>query len=140
MSTKISRSVKETEEIAKTFAKSVTPGDIVCLFGDLGAGKTNFTRGFVQAFGIPVEQVDSPTFTIINEYDGEIPVYHMDFYRIEHHTEALEIGIEEYLYGDGICIIEWPERILEVLPEDVIRVEIETLEENSRKIIFNDLV
>ena len=134
----MSHSEKETEEIARSFAESVNPGDIVCLFGDLGAGKTNFTRGFVQAFGIPADEVDSPTFTIINEYEGEISVYHMDCYRLEHHSEALEIGIEEYLYGDGICIIEWPERILEVLPEEIIRVKIESLGENSRKIIFNN--
>lgn len=134
----MSHSEKETEEIARSFAESVNPGDIVCLFGDLGAGKTNFTRGFVQAFGIPADEVDSPTFTIINEYEGEFSVYHMDCYRLEHHSEALEIGIEEYLYGDGICIIEWPERILEVLPEEIIRVKIESLGEHSRKIIFNN--
>src|SRR5690554_5194307 len=102
MREEISHSVKETEEIARTFAKTVKPGDIVCLFGDLGAGKTNFARGFVQAFGISADVVDSPTFTIINEYEGELSVYHMDCYRLEHHSEALEIGIEEYLYGDGI--------------------------------------
>lgn len=138
MREEISHSERETEEIARTFAKTLKPGDIVCLFGDLGAGKTNFTRGFVQAYGIPADVVDSPTFTIINEYEGELSVYHMDCYRLEHHSEALEIGIEEYLYGDGICIIEWPERILELLPEEILRVEIELLGEKSRKIIFKE--
>ena len=140
MREEISHSVKETEEIARKFAKTVKPGDIVCLFGNLGSGKTHFTRGFVQAFGIASEEVDSPTFTIINEYEGDVSVYHVDCYRLEHHSEALEIGVEDYLYGDGICIIEWPERILELLPEDILRVEIEDLGETSRKITFKHSV
>src|SRR5690625_3290820 len=136
MREEISHSVKETEEIARQFAKTVKPGGIVCLFGNLGSGKTHFTRGFVQAFGIASEEVDSPTFTIINEYEGAVSVYHMDCYRLEHHSEALEMGVEDYLDVDGCCSIARPERILERLPEDNLRVEIEHLGETSRKITF----
>src|SRR5690625_2998967 len=113
---------------------------VVCIVEYIGYGKTEFIRGFVQAFGIASEEVDSPSFTIINEYEGDVSVYHMDCYRLEHHSEALEIGVEDYLYGDGICIIEWPERILELLPEDILRVEIEDLGETSRKITFKHSV
>jgi tRNA threonylcarbamoyladenosine biosynthesis protein TsaE len=106
----ISHSEEETMAIARRFAKEVKAGDVVCLTGDLGAGKTQFVRGFVQVFGLPADIVSSPTFTIINEYNGKLPVYHFDCYRLEHYSEALEIGAEEYFYGDGVCIVEWPDK------------------------------
>jgi tRNA threonylcarbamoyladenosine biosynthesis protein TsaE len=136
MQKKISSSEKETEAIAEEFAATIKPGDVVCLYGDLGAGKTQFVKGFVKAFGLSGNEVNSPTFTIINEYNGSIPVYHFDCYRLEHEEEALEIGAEEYFYGNGVCIIEWPERILGVLPDSRTEIQLKHIAKNRREIIF----
>lgn len=136
MQSRISSSEKETEAIAEEFAATITPGDVVCLYGDLGAGKTQFVKGFVKAFGLTGNEVNSPTFTIINEYEGSVPVYHFDCYRLESEEEALEIGAEEYFYGNGVCIIEWPERILGVLPDSRKEIQLKHIAKNRREIIF----
>jgi tRNA threonylcarbamoyladenosine biosynthesis protein TsaE len=131
-----SSSEAQTMVIAKALAEKVIAGDIICLYGELGAGKTHFVKGFAEAFGIPREQVSSPTFNLIQEYmgtDGMI-LYHFDCYRLESISEALEIGAEEYFYGDGVSIIEWPEKISELLPNDVIQVFISVTDKNSRLI------
>ena len=125
-------------ETARKFAESINPGDIICLAGDLGAGKTHFVKGFVQAFEIEPEQVTSPTFTIINEYSGKLPVYHFDFYRVNDPAEAIEIGAEEYFYGNGVCIIEWPGRIAQILPDTIQTISITSTGKTTRKIIFQD--
>jgi tRNA threonylcarbamoyladenosine biosynthesis protein TsaE len=130
----ISRSPMQTEEIAKEFAENVSPGSVVSLYGGLGAGKTRFVRGFVKAFGISPDEVDSPTFTIINEYHGETPIYHFDFYRLDDVREAIEIGAEEYFYGDGVCLIEWPERISGLLPSDCINITLTIKGKTTREI------
>jgi tRNA threonylcarbamoyladenosine biosynthesis protein TsaE len=130
----ISRSPIQTEEIAKEFAETVSPGSVVSLYGGLGAGKTRFVRGFVKAFGISPDEVDSPTFTIINEYHGETPIYHFDFYRLDDVREAIEIGAEEYFYGDGVCLIEWPERISGLLPSDCINITLTIKGKTTREI------
>jgi tRNA threonylcarbamoyladenosine biosynthesis protein TsaE len=132
----VSHSVEETIRIAEEFAGTVKPGQVILLEGDLGAGKTHFVKGFVRAFALDPDVVSSPTFTIINEYEGTIPVYHFDFYRIENIEEALEIGTEEYLYGTGVCIIEWPSRVQEILPDDALTVRITTIAPEKRKISF----
>jgi tRNA threonylcarbamoyladenosine biosynthesis protein TsaE len=132
--TLISYSEKETMDLAKVFAKSVDVGDIICLEGELGAGKTHFVKGFVSAFGIDPDDVTSPTFAIIQEYHGEIPVYHFDFYRIEKKEEALEIGAEEYFYNDGVCIIEWPDRVKDLIPEKSIYIRIKQTGPETRSI------
>lgn len=111
-----SNSPKETENIAKAFAKSLNSGDVVCLNGDLGVGKTAFVQGLTKALGV-TEPISSPTFTIVNCYNGTLPIYHFDVYRIDDCDEMYEIGYEEYVYGDGITIIEWPEKIEPILPE-----------------------
>lgn len=111
-----SNSPKETENIAKAFAKELKSGDVICLNGDLGVGKTAFVQGLAKALGVS-EPISSPTFTIVNCYDAKLPIYHFDVYRIEDCDEMYEIGYEEYVYGDGITIIEWPEKIKEILPE-----------------------
>ncbi len=131
-----SSSEAETMAIAKTLAEKVIAGDIICLYGELGAGKTHFVKGFAEAFGISREQVSSPTFNLIQEYVGTdgLILYHFDCYRLESISEALEIGAEEYFYGDGVSIIEWPEKISELLPDDVIQVFISVTDENSRLI------
>lgn len=137
MEKKVSRSEEETFQIAIEYAKKVKPGDVICLKGDLGAGKTHFTKGFVTVFGIEEKSVTSPTFTLINEYHGELDIYHFDCYRLDNFREALEIGAEEYFYGDGICIIEWPERIEEILPPHSKTVTIITTGPDEREIILD---
>lgn len=130
----VSRSEKETMDVAVSVGKNSEAGDIICLKGDLGAGKTHFVKGFVRAFGIEPGSVTSPTFSLIHEYTGRLPVYHFDFYRIENPKEALEIGAEEYFYGEGVSIIEWPERIESLLPEHVIWIHITSTNSTTRNI------
>ena len=136
METVESNSPDVTIRLAKKFAQTVEPGDVVCLNGNLGAGKTHFVRGFVQGLGLPGDIVSSPTFTIINEYDGELPVYHFDCYRLERVEEALEIGVEEYLYGKGVCIVEWPDRIRDLLPRTSKHVTFSITGKKKREISF----
>lgn len=114
-----------TFDIGKKLGKSAKAGDIVCLEGDLGVGKTVFTKGFAEGLGID-ENVDSPTFTIVQEYVcGRIPLYHFDVYRIADVSEMDEIGYEDYFFGDGVCLIEWASRIYELIPESVLKIRIE---------------
>lgn len=120
-----SNSPKETENIAKAFSKELKAGDVVCLNGDLGTGKTAFVGGLVRALGF-MEPISSPTFTVINCYEGgKFPIYHFDVYRIEDCDEMYEIGYEEYVYGDGITLIEWSEKIAEILPDTRYEITIE---------------
>lgn len=119
-----SHSAEDTQAVAAEFAKSLTPGTVVCLFGEMGVGKTVFTNGLCRALGA-CDYATSPTFTVVNEYDGgEFPVFHFDMYRIEDEDELIEIGFDEYLNANGICIIEWPENIPDSLPDKYLRVEI----------------
>lgn len=127
---------EETTKIAYDFAKGLKAGDIVCLNGDLGAGKTAFVSGVAKGLGYN-EYTSSPTFTLVNEYMGELPIYHFDVYRIEFSDEMFGIGIDEYLFGEGVCLIEWPEKIKDILPEDVIEINIlknPEIDENYREI------
>jgi len=133
-----SNSVEDTIAHGKEFAKSLKPGDVVCLEGDLGAGKTHFVKGVASQFGIEKDKVSSPTFTLINEYEAEVPIFHFDCYRIKNEEEALEIGIEEYLYNDGVCIIEWPSKIKNLIPKDSIRIEIKHIGKSKRSIFILD--
>lgn len=111
-----SNSPLETANIAKAFAKTLKGGDVLCLNGDLGVGKTAFVQGLVKALGFE-EPISSPTFTIVNCYEGgRLPIYHFDVYRIDDCDEMYEIGFEEYVYGSGITIIEWSDKIKEILP------------------------
>lgn len=128
----ISKNAKMTMQIAKKLAKKCKIGDIVLLYGDLGAGKTVFSKGFTSAFS--KANVTSPTFTIINVYPGKIPVYHFDLYRIKNSSELNDVGAEEYLYGDGISLVEWPERARELFGKDVISVTITKLGDSEREI------
>jgi tRNA threonylcarbamoyladenosine biosynthesis protein TsaE len=128
-------SPEETQAIGEQFGQTLKPGDVVALIGDLGAGKTCLTQGIARGVGIFTDQVvNSPSYTLINEYEGAIPVYHIDLYRLEHHGEIVELGLEEYLEGDGICIIEWADRMLELLPKHHIRLQIRWEDEFTRTI------
>lgn len=124
-----SNSTKETQNIAKSFAKKLKAGDVITLDGDLGAGKTAFTQGLAIGLGID-DYVNSPTFTIVNCYEGKIPLYHFDVYRIEECEEMYDIGYDEYVGGDGVAVIEWAEKIEEILP--VPRYQIRILKDMSR--------
>lgn len=120
-----SYSAQETLELGKEMGTRAKPGSVYTLIGDLGVGKTVFTQGFARGLGIS-EPVSSPTFTIVQEYhSGRLPFYHFDVYRIGDAEEMEEIGCEEYFYGSGVCLIEWADRILELLPEQVTRICIE---------------
>lgn len=126
-------SVEETIELGEKLGKILSLGDVVTLNGDLGAGKTHFTKGIARGLGID-ECVTSPTFTIVNEYKGRLPLYHFDVYRIDDIYEMYEIGFEEYLYGEGVCIIEWSNIVKDILPKDTIDILINRIDDNTRLI------
>lgn len=132
-----SLSEDQTKTYGQRFAEELKPGAIVCLKGDLGAGKTYFVKGMARAFNIPEQEVHSPTYTLINEYHGDLMLYHFDCYRMESPEEALEIGAEEYFYNGGVCVIEWPERISSILPDDVIWISIEAPTSETRKFVIS---
>ena len=116
---------EETYNIGRKLGEAATPGDVSCLLGDLGVGKTVFTQGFAAGLGIR-EPVSSPTFTIVQSYDeGRIPFYHFDVYRIGDVEEMDEIGFDDYVFGEGVCLIEWANLIEEILPENYETVKIE---------------
>lgn len=128
------RSEFETIQIAQNFESEKFPNMVICLDGDLGSGKTIFTKGFAQALGIQ-ENITSPTFNIIKEYtSGEMPLYHMDVYRLDGKVD--ELGIEEYFTKGGVVIIEWADMIKEYLPEERLDIKIKVLDEDSRVLIF----
>lgn len=130
----ISKSERETEKIAKVIAKMLSEGDIVLLSGDLGAGKTVFAKGFVKGRGVKKADVVSPTFTIMNDY-GSGAVFHFDLYRLSSVAEFEAAGLHEVLFGGGVKLVEWPEKIgFNYFPSDVYRVIIEKVSEKSRKI------
>ncbi len=132
----ISKSEKDTYKIAKKFERTLSGGEVVILNGDLGAGKTTFTKGLAKALGI-TENVTSPTFTLMNIYtSGRLTLYHFDMYRIEDESEALELGLDEFFNSNGVCMIEWAENIRNMIPKNHITINITKLGENSREFEF----
>lgn len=129
----VTNSAEETEELGKSLATLLEPGNVLTLEGDLGAGKTTFTKGIAKGLGIN-RTVNSPTFTIVKEYEGRIPLYHMDVYRLENSDE--DIGFDEYFNGKGITVIEWASIIEDYLPEDRLDIKIQYNQEDSRVIEF----
>lgn len=125
-------SVEETKELAKRLSQLLQPGDVLALIGDLGAGKTTFAQGIGEGLLID-EPIDSPTFTIVKEYQGRMPFYHMDVYRLETAIDE-ELGWDEYFYGDGVTLVEWAQRIEPLLPEDTIWIRIQIQEGDQREI------
>ena len=117
-------SADETQALGKKLAESLRPGDVIAYFGDLGAGKTAFTRGIAEGLGVS-EQVTSPTYTIVNEYlSGRLPLFHFDMYRLGSSDELFDIGWEDYLARGGVCAVEWSENVEDAL-QDAIRITIE---------------
>jgi len=114
-------SAEETYALGKKLGEEAKPGAVYCLSGDLGVGKTVFTKGFAVGLGV-TDTVNSPTFTIVQVYNGRLPFYHFDVYRIEEPEEMEEIGYEDYFYGDGACMIEWAELIEELIPANAVKV------------------
>ena len=114
---------KETREIGFKLGKLLKPGSIVCLIGDLGAGKTTMTQSLAEALEVD-DYITSPTFTIVNEYEGKMPLYHFDVYRIGCSEEMYDIGFDEYINGEGVCIIEWANIIEDILPDDYLKIEL----------------
>ncbi|NIR50539.1 tRNA (adenosine(37)-N6)-threonylcarbamoyltransferase complex ATPase subunit type 1 TsaE [candidate division KSB1 bacterium] len=135
----ISNSAEETENIGEVFAESLKSGDVVALFGELGSGKTTFIKGVCRGLEVS-DDVTSPTFTLIHEYSGRLPVYHLDFYRLEDPREIWELGCEEYFYGEGVSLVEWANRIIVNLPKDRIEVHFrsrfQTGAKNTREILI----
>lgn len=129
-----SKSNSDTLLIAKNFSKTLKPGDIVLLDGDLGAGKTVFSKGIVSALSNGKLTAVSPTFVIVNTYNTNPPVYHFDLYRISDESELDAIGAEEYFYGNGISLVEWPSRACSMFPKSAIKVNIEKISDDERKI------
>lgn len=130
-----SRSTSETIRIGKELGSRLRSGDAVALTGELGTGKTHFIKGLASGVGVKKSRyLSSPSFTLVNEYPGRIPFYHIDLYRLENEREAEDLGIEEYLQRGGITVIEWADRIPSLLPEEILRVKIEYAGKNKRTI------
>ena len=129
-----SRNETETVEIAQNLESEKFPNMVICLYGDLGSGKTVFSKGFAQALGIE-EAVTSPTFNIIKEYTtGEMPLYHMDVYRLDGNVDG--VGIEDYYNKNGVVIIEWADTIKDYLPEERLDIKFRVIDEDSRMLVF----
>lgn len=128
-------SVEETISFAKKLVGELPFGSVIALNGDLGAGKTHFVKGLALGLNIDSKQsITSPTFTIINEYDGAMPLYHIDFYRLNSENEARFLGLEEYFDGKGITAVEWANKFPNVFPERTVWINIEVVDENERNI------
>lgn len=129
----LSRSEKETFDIGVEIGKRLQTGDVISLTGDLGAGKTHLTKGIAAGLGVD-DYVTSPTFTIVNEYQGRLPFYHFDVYRINDIQEMYEIGFDEYLFGNGVCIVEWGDMVDELLPESTTHIFMKNIDDTTREI------
>jgi tRNA threonylcarbamoyladenosine biosynthesis protein TsaE len=136
VATFISNSLAETEAIGRQLAEDAGVGLVLALQGELGSGKTLFTRGFVTGMGSNAP-VSSPTFTIVHEYqDGRLPVYHFDFFRVENRKSLARLGLDDYFFGDGVSVIEWADRFPEFIPEQAQWILFEIKSENQRAITF----
>jgi tRNA threonylcarbamoyladenosine biosynthesis protein TsaE len=131
------RSAAETEALGIDLAGRLRPGDVVALTGDLGAGKTCFTQGVARGLGVTGRAV-SPTFVLVNEYRGRLPVHHVDAYRTESLTELLDLGLEELFSGDGVTLVEWADKLLPLLPPHTIHVHIDGVGDEPRLITITE--
>lgn len=129
---KVTESPEETLDWAAEFSGRLGPGDVLALVGDLGAGKTCFVQGLAEGLKV-TGPVSSPTYTLVNEYSGRLPLYHMDVYRLNDPEEALDFGLNEYLYGQGVTVIEWADRLGDLLPPTVWRLYFENGEHESQR-------
>ncbi|GAB6166437.1 tRNA (adenosine(37)-N6)-threonylcarbamoyltransferase complex ATPase subunit type 1 TsaE [Thermostilla marina] len=130
----MSHSEDETRELGRRVTEQLPPGAVVALVGDLGAGKTRWVQGMGEALGVPPESIVSPTFVLIHEYAGRVPLYHFDVYRITP-EEFADLGPDEYFEGDGICVIEWADRVTEQLPPDRVEVCFQIIDNSTRRLV-----
>ena len=130
----VSVGVADTEAFGERLAKKLSPGSVVAFTGALGMGKTALTRGLARGLGYH-GRVTSPTFTIVNEYEGDVPLYHFDMYRLGSSDELYDIGWDDYLARGGVCAVEWSERAADALPEDAIRIDIARGEDSDSRVI-----
>ncbi len=132
----VSRSIRDTLNLGRKVAKSLKEGDIVCLFGELGSGKTVLAKGIASGLGINKDKIISPTFVLMRQYAarGNMPFYHFDFYRLKAYNDILVLGYEEYFYGRGITVIEWPERLEYLMPQVYLKIALSFKDKNSRAI------
>lgn len=138
MNTWISKSPEETEQFAQSFAQTLKPGSVIALYGGLGRGKTAFVRGLAKGLRSS-DAVSSPTFALVHEYDGDLPIFHFDMYRIQTLDDLYSTGFFDYLEMNGVVIIEWSENISDYLPSDVIEIHIDLTEnENERRLTIYD--
>lgn len=132
----ITTSAEQTWRIGEMLGARLGAGDTVCLYGDLGAGKTSFSYGIAQGVEVKTDYVTSPTFTFVNEYAGRVPFYHIDLYRLKGPDELENIGFDEYIESDGVTVIEWAERAEDELPAEGLSIYLSYVDENSREIGF----
>jgi tRNA threonylcarbamoyladenosine biosynthesis protein TsaE len=131
----ISHSVRETINIGRRIAKSLMPGDIICLFGELGSGKTVLTKGIAQGLGVQKNKIISPSFVLIRIHtQGRLPLYHFDLYRLKAPPHILGLGYEEYLYDTGVTVIEWADRLKYLLPKEFLKIEL-LLKPDSQRLL-----
>jgi len=130
----ISESARKTLAIGKLIARNLNKGDIVCLFGDLGSGKTVLTKGLACALGVDKRQIVSPTFVLIREYQGKVPIYHFDLYRLNKPEDILGLGYEEYFFDEGITVVEWADKLGVLRPKEFLKIELRVLGEKKRQL------
>lgn len=135
----ISNSPESTTGLGKAIGKRLREGSVIALTGELGCGKTVLTRGICDGLGVPLRQVNSPTFILVNEYQGRLSVFHMDMYQINTESDAVELGIIDYMAraAYGVMIVEWAERILLLLPNDLLKVDFRVLSARKRRLEFS---
>jgi tRNA threonylcarbamoyladenosine biosynthesis protein TsaE len=128
-------SAEQTQTLGEQLGRQLSSGDVVALIGEFGSGKTTIAQGICRGLGVR-GVVNSPSFTLINEYRGRYPVYHLDCYRLESEEDLLDLGYEEYFYGDGICLIEWAEKAAGLMPPGRIEIQLSRLGDTKRKIVI----
>ncbi|MBQ8384573.1 MAG: tRNA (adenosine(37)-N6)-threonylcarbamoyltransferase complex ATPase subunit type 1 TsaE [Spirochaetaceae bacterium] len=133
----VTHSAEETIQLGKKIGSMLQPGAIIAMEGNLAVGKTTITKGIAESLGIE-EAITSPTFTLISEYEGKMPLYHMDVYRLDSCEDFINLGVEDLMYGDGVSIIEWSERVREELPKSTITLRLEIREDGGRDITLEN--
>jgi tRNA threonylcarbamoyladenosine biosynthesis protein TsaE len=129
----LSESEADTERLGRALADAIPPGTVVALIGTLGAGKTRLVQAFAAAQGVPREEATSPTFVLVNEYRGRMPIYHIDAYRLRDEDEFIELGPEEYFESDGVTFVEWADRVMDCLPAERLEIRCQSVAESQRR-------
>ena len=131
------KSPEETLRLGRVLGEMLTGGAVVALIGDLGAGKTLLSKGIAKGLGVGDErEVTSPSFVLVNEYQGRVPIYHIDLYRLSDDAEVVDLGWEEIIYGSGVTLVEWAEKVLTLLPEERIDVQLQWIREGERRLVL----